>query len=339
MTRIPNFAEDPIEYLVRHKFPLPRQSVEDILANRHTPITRESLELPPEASAYRVELLQKTPEELRALCLAVIREKEEAQQKAAQLRLEAEEKQRFFNRPNAYADFVHWSKAAYWRLDEATALSFGRNPAIVNWEAIKGWVQASPFVAEYARVRDLVIRARDFKQLYEPVPPGFFIAWARRMDIAFPDKLEEQVKVRGGNIMDWKTAYDTALEEHDKYVKTAQAQMQQSLAQTEAAVNQVVVLRQECSTLQAKLAEAESVKNPAPEKPLKTRERDTLLKLLIGMAVKGYRYNPKASKNPAVSDIASDLEQLGIALSDDTIRKWLGEAAQLLELEGAETQD
>jgi hypothetical protein len=59
------------------------------------------------------------------------------------------------------------------------------------------------------------------------------------------------------------------------------------------------------------------------EKPFTTSERDSLLKLVIGMAVKGYSYDPSAKKNTAVADISTDLVGLGLQLSDDTIRKYL----------------
>lgn len=65
-------------------------------------------------------------------------------------------------------------------------------------------------------------------------------------------------------------------------------------------------------------------------KPLATIERDSLLKLVIGMAVKGYSYDPNAKKNSAVTEIATDLEKLGLSLSDDTIRKFLKEGAEQL---------
>lgn len=61
-----------------------------------------------------------------------------------------------------------------------------------------------------------------------------------------------------------------------------------------------------------------------------TRERDSLLKLVIGMAVKGYAFDPKATRSKAATEIRSDLEQLGLSLSDDTIRKYLREGADLL---------
>lgn len=62
------------------------------------------------------------------------------------------------------------------------------------------------------------------------------------------------------------------------------------------------------------------------EGELQTRERDTLLKLVIGMAMAEYGYAPEASRNSAVSEIASDITKLGMSITDDTVRKWLKEA-------------
>jgi hypothetical protein len=55
-----------------------------------------------------------------------------------------------------------------------------------------------------------------------------------------------------------------------------------------------------------------------------------LLKLIIGIAVAGYNYDPKAKRNDATKDIADDLVRLDIPLDPDTVRKWLREAAQHL---------
>ncbi len=59
-----------------------------------------------------------------------------------------------------------------------------------------------------------------------------------------------------------------------------------------------------------------------------------MLKLLIGMAVSKYKYDPRANRNQATSAIADDLAKLGIPLDLDTVRKWLGEAADYLPPEG-----
>ncbi|TXH49242.1 MAG: hypothetical protein E6Q93_25410 [Burkholderiaceae bacterium] len=58
-----------------------------------------------------------------------------------------------------------------------------------------------------------------------------------------------------------------------------------------------------------------------------TRERDTLLKLVIGMAIGGYGYEPEAARSKTPGEIVADLAKRGIAVSDDTVRKYLKEAA------------
>ena len=69
---------------------------------------------------------------------------------------------------------------------------------------------------------------------------------------------------------------------------------------------------------------AEEKENP---KPLSDRERISLLKMVIGMAVKGYGYNPQSSRSTTAKEIASDLQLLGVSVDEDTVRKWLRESA------------
>jgi len=78
-------------------------------------------------------------------------------------------------------------------------------------------------------------------------------------------------------------------------------------------------------------------KEDATEKSLATRERESLLKLVIGMAMKGYRYDPSALKNTAVPEIVSDLQELALTITDDTVRKYLKEARELLPGKSGET--
>ena len=75
------------------------------------------------------------------------------------------------------------------------------------------------------------------------------------------------------------------------------------------------------------------------EKPASTRERETLLKILLGMAIGGYSYNPTKGRSGTPQEIANDLEILGIGVSVDTVRKKLDEAFNDIGLppEGLET--
>lgn len=63
--------------------------------------------------------------------------------------------------------------------------------------------------------------------------------------------------------------------------------------------------------------------DPDPDKS----ERTDLLKLVIAMAMGGYHYDPSAPKDNAVSEIRKDLEELGISLTDQTVRTYLIQAA------------
>lgn len=78
------------------------------------------------------------------------------------------------------------------------------------------------------------------------------------------------------------------------------------------------------------LAKAGPAPSDRTREPIGARERDSLLKLIIGMAVGGYGYDPTASRSPIPAQIMSDLHKLALSLNDDTIRKYLKEAAELL---------
>ncbi len=80
--------------------------------------------------------------------------------------------------------------------------------------------------------------------------------------------------------------------------------------------------------------ESETVYNNQPkENNLHHKARSSMLKLIAGMAVRGYRYDPNLRQNAAIADIENDLRLLNIPLSDDTIRRWVIEACDLIDWE------
>lgn len=64
---------------------------------------------------------------------------------------------------------------------------------------------------------------------------------------------------------------------------------------------------------------------------LEGKGRSSALKLILGMALGGYGYDPKATKSGTVREICDDLHRHGIELSDDAVRRWLTEAAAQVE--------
>jgi hypothetical protein len=61
-------------------------------------------------------------------------------------------------------------------------------------------------------------------------------------------------------------------------------------------------------------------------------ERQTMLKLIIGMAIDAYKYDPDAKRNPATGNnkcsIKAALERVGLSLTEKTISKYLEEAVE-----------
>lgn len=62
------------------------------------------------------------------------------------------------------------------------------------------------------------------------------------------------------------------------------------------------------------------------DKPLSSRERDTLLTLIAAMAKEGYKHDPTNKAKSAVSEILADVQKLGLSISDQTIRDKLKDA-------------
>lgn len=78
----------------------------------------------------------------------------------------------------------------------------------------------------------------------------------------------------------------------------------------------------------------ESLSEKKPQQPNKTAEtvtKNTLLKMIITMATGGYGYNINDSKSPTPKEISKDAEKIRLSISDDTVRKWLSESAELLD--------
>lgn len=69
------------------------------------------------------------------------------------------------------------------------------------------------------------------------------------------------------------------------------------------------------------------------EKRLSPQERETLLKLIAAMSCEQYNFDPDAVRNSATSSIRDDIETVGLSMDNNTIRKWLKEAAVLVPKE------
>lgn len=228
MIRIPK--TNPVEFLVERKFPDARK------LRIPPPITRSGSSRGTVDSDYRQKRLKEIDDykaKLHAMphqeLMELFEAEREKDRQERAVKAEEEEKKRFFNLPAAEADFDHWSRATYWTLEEAIALSFGKAPERVDWNRLKksNYYPPSPFIEKYRKVRDLALRAKNFRQLYDPCLPSIFLAWARRSKIDVPTALVERIQAQGIDIADWKDLYDNLKEKYDSLVKTNSALSQQ----------------------------------------------------------------------------------------------------------------
>jgi hypothetical protein len=252
---------------------------------------------------------------------------------------------RFFNESFAQADLEHRSKISYWTADEAVALSLGKDPRIVTWDAIEEYAAQSVFVFAFAERRELVQRAIQAGQLMERNTPPYFLAWALRTRFYMPLPLVEAVSSLGNQIADWKTEYDRLVayvNDESQRTEATKAQLEQQRKVAFDALlslnNDYVELTQKYEVVEQELIafrEGQRAESPS-EKPMHAKERESLLKLIIGMAIKGYGHDPKAARSPTAKEVAGDLALHDIPLDEDTVRKYLAEARQLLP--GDETE-
>lgn len=185
--------DDPIGYLCKRRYPL---------AYREHSFSASYAELAPyreadeKAEAYRKELEAIPHDEMMALFEAEY----EKERNDYRDKLKREEQALFFHQPEVQADLSHWSKMAVWSLDEAIALSFGKDPAEVNWSSVsmrgerflpEAW-RISEFPKEYARRMQLVERAKSAGQLSERIKPEDFVRWAVNVFDSMPDELHQK---------------------------------------------------------------------------------------------------------------------------------------------------
>jgi len=300
---------DAIEYLVFEKFELLRWRHPRIERLRDAASLTERKaqadawsEYVDGANEYRLELEQKSESELDALV------SEARLKRRANLRKRQVERERahWSNQPNAIANehtYDYWCKAAYWTNIEALALLLGRNPNVFNLNAIETLPGRSEVIWAFWGLRNLIDRATEFGFLSEKNTPKEIIEWAQNNNIFVPEKLLDTISDRFISISDLEAKYSSQTLELES-------------------------LKDELESLRMQDEPENRLANE--NRPTSTRERESLLKIVIAVAIKKYNYRPDMAKNSATSNIATALRDLDLPLDEDTIRKYLNEAKNLL---------
>jgi len=291
---------DPIKYLMQRKFG--NQSIGNIYKskiptylaldeNARNLINYQKQEL------YCAELNRKSDEEIYKMV------QEEKQKEIVEGKTFKNDF--FFDHPKAMADFKFWAKMPTWTKEEAVALSLGRNPYIVNISSLEAEFYDNPFskdhefCREYFKRINLLTRYNKTSQLsYEPTPLAFTL-WAKENDIFIPIELEKAVNDRWGEHTDWKLKFRD-LEIENKNLKSSLEATQRNLIEE---------------------------KNQQDINPKRKTSFDILV---LVMALKKYRHDPKAKQNSSTKNIHDDILSYGLTIDQNTIREILDEAYKQL---------
>lgn len=305
----PLLSPDPISFLVIRKFPntpLYSELGSDCqLSNEEEEVLRESEE-------YEIELEALDKESLGALYKE---ESEKAERESAEI-AEKRESEAWYNQPEVDANFDYWGKMAWWGIDEAIALMLGKNPELVTWAALESESKLfpPPIVIQFGQIREICRRARAVKQLVDPIEPWQFLAWAKNSGLDLPEALVDAAKQNDKPGTDPLANYKSQPNHQSTPVKNVKVRHTDK---------EIAGLTAEGDELDRKLA--------AQGENLGPRERSSLLKLILVMAVKKYGYRP-GNKNTATGSnresISSDTEKLGLKMDNETIRKYLKEASE-----------
>jgi hypothetical protein len=320
--------------------------------------------------------IEKLEKELRALPVEQLKKLyDAAKQKAtAQNLVYADEKEagRFFNKPAAQADFDHWSKMPYWNIDEAVALSLGKDPEKVKWKEVATLTEVSAFARNFDRRRDLARRAVGMRQLFDPTVPAIFLRWTRQIELSVPDELVHLVEQRAQTTTDWATALKNSQDEHaqtivklkkdqdgifdwakkqqddllewgkEQHTKGLDAGKRMAEEILTDMSNKVSERDQTIAELNAKILDLQAINRQSPavtNDVLNPKSRQSLLKLVLGLAVDGYGYDPKDKRSPIPKELADALSGRGISIDEDTVRKWLKEAGEVVDFSSPSQTD
>lgn len=188
---------------------------------------------------------------------------------------------------------MYWGGFGQWTLDEATALSIGRDPREVDWDRIKDQIQINSVARTYADNRKLISNSQGSGELGERISPLRFVEWADRRGIKINKHLVEVVQC-----LNRKTVAGSA----------AHPDLMRLQAELKAAASEIELLRE-------KLKAAKS-------------RRISWMKSLLGLARGEFRYGDDTAPYSPINKMVNKILAGGFSLNRDTLRSLLEEATE-----------
>ncbi|CEG55683.1 hypothetical protein [Legionella fallonii] len=205
------------------------------------------------------------------------------------------------------ADYLYWCRVPIWSIWESALLLLGKDPEKVGQFKLEEYQRRFPldaFTVKFKRLISLLSRYMWCGELKNQIPPSALLTWAEQLQLEdIPIGLKETLLSLGKHV-DWKIQYEQLNKQYNEAVKllTEKDQQIETLSNLESNQQQL--------------------------------GRKTLLKMILGMAMHKYAYDPAAKQNAATgskkNSIHAGLALSGISVTDETIKAYLDEAKDIV---------
>lgn len=212
---------------------------------------------------------------------------------------------------SAFAKFVDldfWSKADLWSLAEAQVLSIGYDPRFFDREKFD-FGDDNDRWDRLQYVTQLSARALEAGFLTERLSPLTFMNWAQSKRLILHPPLVRAMGLSSRHPDDPRSNEGVQPEQEANLSAKANAKIEE---------------------LESKIVEleAELRRTSERERDLTPKERLSLYRIILGLAIEKYHYNMKAQRHGAGPKIATMLTRRGVRIDQDTVTKWLKIAAE-----------
>lgn len=195
-------------------------------------------------------------------------------------------------------DADYWSKLDYWKIEEFSALVVGRKPKFLTLFKAGKEQHNHQAAREFLKVHELLKRSCEVGNLKTKNHPALLLNWASEKRLGLSFTLVSAAMTN--EIFDKETNSPTFGKEK---------------------VDEV---------------HAEEQLSPQQKAGL-TKEKETLQKLLVGMANEIYGYDLTGGNSPIPNELQGVMDKLGVSIDVGTIRKHLNEGKRLLPIMHKET--
>jgi hypothetical protein len=193
-------------------------------------------------------------------------------------------------------DYAHWSKMTVLMKSEAIALLLGIDPNSIDLE------KPLPVTGDEAKKFQALLN-RAFEsgafQNASRISPEDLISWAISNQLQAPQGFIDAVKKQGRPVTNWQLLFERLEAENLR-------------------------LHKELDATSSEAKQRESGGSISGQ----VKEIKTLQKILLGIAIHKFHFDPSQSKSSAVTNIVDAIEYSGLKISADTVRRHLSIAAE-----------